>query len=160
MSYISSRNKTFIPVSEIKIGDKVCYKNANDNWYEGVVESEEGEHQCLLAPRKKRGVMVDYGDISLIQEIKELFTYESKKNKNINMYTGINFKLKGKPKSFYLEHNLDKFGLSIDAAFVNWSARTKDFSEKSFCDYVVSKDPHNLICKVADLKTKTQNEKL
>ena len=70
------------------------------------------------------------------------------------MHTGINFKLKGKPKSFNLEHNLDKFGLSIDAAFVNWSARTNDFTEKSFCDYVVSKDPHHLICRPAELTKK------
>lgn len=78
MSYISSKNKSFTPVSKINIGDKVCYKNGNGNWYKGVVVSEEDEHQCLLAPRKKKGVIVDYGDISLIQSVKDLFTYEIK----------------------------------------------------------------------------------
>jgi hypothetical protein len=77
MSYISSRNKSFTPVSEINIGDTVCYKNGNGNWYQGVIKSEEGEHQCLLSPRKKKGVIVDYGDISLIQSVKDLFTYET-----------------------------------------------------------------------------------
>ena len=77
MSYISSKNKAFTPVSVVSIGDSVCYKNGNGNWYKGVVKSEEGEHQCLLAPRKKNGVMVDYGDIVLIQNIKELFTYKT-----------------------------------------------------------------------------------
>lgn len=74
MSYISSENKSFSPVTEVNIGDKVCYKNGNGNWYEGTVKSNEGNQQCLLAPRTKKGVIVDYGDISLIQEIHQLFT--------------------------------------------------------------------------------------
>lgn len=82
MTYLSSRNKIFTPVSKINIGDIVCYKNGNGNWYKGVVTLEEDEHQCMLAPRTKRGVIVDYGDISLIQEMKDLFMYETKsKNK-------------------------------------------------------------------------------
>lgn len=76
MSYISSKNKSFTPVEGTNIGDKVCYKNVNGNWYEGVVETKEENHQCLLAPRKKYGVVVNYGDISLIQNTKELFIYK------------------------------------------------------------------------------------
>ena len=74
-----------MPISEIKIGEKVCYKNGNGNWYEGIVKEKEGEHQCLLSPRKKEGVIVDYGDMSLIQDVAELFRYEIKNikiNKN------------------------------------------------------------------------------
>lgn len=78
MTYISSKNKSFTPVSKINIGDTVCYKNGNGNWYKGIVTNEEGEHQCLLSPSKKRGVIVDYGDMSLIQNTKNLFTYEIK----------------------------------------------------------------------------------
>lgn len=75
MSYISTRNKSFKPVSKVNIGDVVCYKNENGNWYKGIVKKEEGKHQCLLAPRTKSGVVVDYGNISLIQRVEDLFTY-------------------------------------------------------------------------------------
>lgn len=77
MTYIPSKNKTFTPVSKVSIGDKVCYKNGNGNWYEGVVIDENGEHQCLLSPEKKSGIVVDYGNISAIQSLDKLFTYES-----------------------------------------------------------------------------------
>ena len=60
--------------------------------------------------------------------------------------TTINFKRGKKKYKFDLMHNLDEFGLSIDAALINWSARTKDFTEEDFIDYVTSKDPTNLIC--------------
>lgn len=69
--------------------------------------------------------------------------------------TVIHYRLKGKAKKFDLVHNLDEFGLSLDAAFINWSVRATDFSVKSFIEYVVSKDPINLICmtkKVYDSK--------
>lgn len=69
--------------------------------------------------------------------------------------TVIHYKIKGKNKKFDLVHNLDEFGLTLDAAFINWSGRTSDYSVKSFIDYVVSKDPFNLICmtkKVYDSK--------
>lgn len=39
----------------------------------------------------------------------------------------------------------ETFGMSIDGAVENWLMRTKDFSVKSFCDYVESKDS-TIIC--------------
>lgn len=60
--------------------------------------------------------------------------------------TKLNFKLGKKKYSFDLVHNLDEFGLSIDAALINWSARTDIFTEESFIEYIKSKDPLNLIC--------------
>jgi len=44
------------------------------------------------------------------------------------------------------KHNLDEYGLSIEDAFINWEARTTEFSTESFCRYVVSKDPVIFIC--------------
>ena len=49
-----------------------------------------------------------------------------------------------------VEHNLEDFGLDINAAFVNWLARenpNRRFSDR-FCKYVTNKDPENLICRV------------
>lgn len=66
------------------------------------------------------------------------------------MTTTINFKVSGKKKSWTVKHNLHEYGLSIDAAFINWSARVKDNEIKPefFEEYVVDKDPINLKCKV------------
>lgn len=41
--------------------------------------------------------------------------------------------------SFNVYHNLEKFHLLIGSALENWVYRTKTFTEKSFCDYVMSK---------------------
>jgi hypothetical protein len=58
----------------------------------------------------------------------------------------ITFKLKGRPKKFIVYNNLDERGLDIHAAFDNWSVRTSQYTEQSFCEYVISKDPVNIIC--------------
>lgn len=43
-------------------------------------------------------------------------------------------------------HNLqDTFGLSIEDALQNWMFRTRKYTAKSFCKYVMSKDP-SLVC--------------
>lgn len=47
---------------------------------------------------------------------------------------------------FTVLHNLPDFGLNIEDAFANWSARTDHFTIEDFCEYVVSKDPINLKC--------------
>jgi len=47
---------------------------------------------------------------------------------------------------FNVNHNLKDYGLSIEAAFDNGLARTETYSVQDFCDYVVSKDPVNLVC--------------
>jgi len=60
--------------------------------------------------------------------------------------TILNFNRGKKKYKFDLVHNLDEFGLSIDAALMNWSARTDTFTEEDFIEYVKSKDPVNLIC--------------
>lgn len=53
--------------------------------------------------------------------------------------------------TWYLQHNLDDYGLDIEAAFHNYTARLQgnelpDIDK--FCEYVKSKDPLNLICYV------------
>lgn len=60
--------------------------------------------------------------------------------------TTLNFNRGKKKYKFDLVHNLDEFGLSLDAALINWSARTNTFTEDDFIEYVKSKDPVNLIC--------------
>lgn len=68
--------------------------------------------------------------------------------------TEINFKVRGKKKSWKVKHNLYEYGLSIDAAFINWSARAKpdELEPEFFEEYVVDKDPINLRCKVIKQK--------
>ena len=52
----------------------------------------------------------------------------------------ISFNTDDKQHSFDVYHNLKSFGLSIESAFDNWVYRTKKYSVKSFCKYVMSKD--------------------
>lgn len=53
----------------------------------------------------------------------------------------ISFDVNGKPKKFSVFHNLpEKRGLSINDALINWQARTKKFTARSFCNYIKSKD--------------------
>lgn len=49
--------------------------------------------------------------------------------------------------AWVIMNNLYKFGLDIQAAFINYSARVIDgnLNEKDFCQYVMSKDT-NLRC--------------
>jgi len=62
-----------------------------------------------------------------------------RKDHKINWHT-VKFTLKGKDYIFEVVHNLEYFGLDIESALHNWLARTKDFTQKSFMDYVKSKD--------------------
>lgn len=48
-------------------------------------------------------------------------------------------------KKFCIIHNLPDFRLDIDAALQNWLARTDEFTDESFCKYIRSKDPVNII---------------
>lgn len=61
--------------------------------------------------------------------------------------TILKFQLGWRRKDVTIEviHNLPDFGLDIEAAFDNWTARTKVFTARSFADYVKSKDV-NIIC--------------
>lgn len=58
----------------------------------------------------------------------------------------LNFKLNGKDTVWEIAHNLDDFGLDIEAAFVNWEVRTDTHNIEDFIEYVKSKDPVNIIC--------------
>ena len=60
--------------------------------------------------------------------------------------TTINFKEIGLRKEWRIVHNLDEYGLSIDAAFIGYCARTSHVSVEDFCDYVTSKDKVSLVC--------------
>lgn len=62
--------------------------------------------------------------------------------------TTINFKVRGKKRCWQVKHNLHQYGLSIDAAFINWSARADELEPELFEEYVTDKDPINLKCKV------------
>jgi len=48
--------------------------------------------------------------------------------------------------TFTVEHNLNDYGLDIENALWSWMYRTNDLSIESFCKYVISKDPSNLVC--------------
>ena len=63
--------------------------------------------------------------------------------------TTIRFKVGNVPIEFKIISNITSLGLSIDAAVINWSARTSEYTAKSFCDYVKSKDI-NTICMSED----------
>lgn len=52
------------------------------------------------------------------------------------------FDVDGIPNPIKVYHNLpDNFGMSIRDAFENWQFRTRKHTSKSFCKYVMGKDP-------------------
>lgn len=63
-------------------------------------------------------------------------------------HTVIGFNLGRKKMKVDVVHNLPDFGLDIEHAFDNWTARTEDFTSESFALYVGSKDP-NIFCKAS-----------
>lgn len=65
-------------------------------------------------------------------------------NLNKMVHTILKFNVGKKKHRFNLVHNLDDMGLDIEAALINWSVRTNDFSVRSFIEYVRSKDPLNI----------------
>lgn len=55
--------------------------------------------------------------------------------------TQIRFKRGKKQHAFKIYHNLPTtFGLNIECAVDNWLARTDEFTPKSLCAYIKSKD--------------------
>ena len=55
--------------------------------------------------------------------------------------TTIEFRLNKRRISFKVVHNLsDKFGLNMHCAVNNWLTRTNDFTDKSLCEYIISKN--------------------
>lgn len=59
----------------------------------------------------------------------------------------IKFHYKNKPMKFEIVNNLPNYGLCITAAFVCWSARiTGKPNIEAFCEYVIMKEPGELIC--------------
>jgi hypothetical protein len=57
----------------------------------------------------------------------------------------LSFDVNGKHHVFTVYHNLESFGLHIESAYINWIHRTKKVTEKSFCNYIMSKDPQ-IVC--------------
>mgnify|MGYP003395882843 CR=1 FL=1 len=54
----------------------------------------------------------------------------------------VQFNVNGQPVSFSIIHNMPSaFGVSFDCALDNWLARTNEFTEKSLCEYIKSKQP-------------------
>lgn len=49
-------------------------------------------------------------------------------------------------KSFEIVHNVDSYGQDIQHALDSWIARTKNFTDVSFCEYVLSKFDDECIC--------------
>jgi len=47
--------------------------------------------------------------------------------------------------NFEVIHNLKSYGIDIEDAATCWIYRTKKFTAKSFCNYVLSKDP-SFVC--------------
>lgn len=46
---------------------------------------------------------------------------------------------------FVIVHNLPDFGLDINSALQNWLVRTDKFTDENFCEYIMSKDPVNIL---------------
>ena len=46
---------------------------------------------------------------------------------------------------FVIVHNLPDFGLDINSALQNWLVKTDEFTDDNFCQYIMSKDPVNLL---------------
>lgn len=70
----------------------------------------------------------------------------------------IGFKLAGSDRFFTVYHNLEEFNLDIEAALTNWVYRTDDYSEESFCKYVMSKD-EQIVCIPQDQWKRLNEEK-
>ncbi len=68
----------------------------------------------------------------------------SDEEKKIQWVT-LQFTANGKDYSFDVVHNLERFGIGIQAALKSWLARTKGYDIDSFCQYVNEKDP-NIMC--------------
>ncbi len=57
----------------------------------------------------------------------------------------IKFNVDLEPKEFFIIHNLpETFGQSITEALDNWLARTEDFTDSSFVNYINSKDTEHI----------------
>lgn len=62
----------------------------------------------------------------------------------------VHFEVDGKPVDFTIEHNLSDFGLNLEDAVINWTARTSNFTAISLCRYVRGKQRilgSKVICK-------------
>lgn len=58
----------------------------------------------------------------------------------------ISFTVEDKSYGFKVYHNLpEQFGLSMEGALDNWVVRTKKYTAKSLCDYVMSKG-NEIVC--------------
>jgi len=69
------------------------------------------------------------------------------KTETINFRIGT--KLKKKFVKWTFTHNLEEYGLALENAFTCWAARTDNPDDiNDFREYVISKDPLNLVCNV------------
>jgi hypothetical protein len=59
------------------------------------------------------------------------------------IHTTLNFKRGKKNYRFDVLHDIEGGGSSIDAALINWAARTETFTVESFCEYINSKGVHS-----------------
>lgn len=58
----------------------------------------------------------------------------------------IEFKVNERKINFSVVHNLPKtWGMNIENALDNWLPRTKHYTARNFCQYVMSKDP-SFVC--------------
>jgi len=65
----------------------------------------------------------------------------------------ITFNVNEKKIKFSITHNLPKpFGLNIECALNSWLLRTKSFTAKSLCKYILSKDINNIAVPIFKLK--------
>jgi len=71
----------------------------------------------------------------------------SKAAKDLKLFKAdIEFKVNDREVKFSVVHNLPKtWGLNIENALDNWLFRTKHYTAKNFCKYVMSKDP-SFVC--------------
>lgn len=73
----------------------------------------------------------------------------------------IEFNVDKKPVKFVVMHNIpDHFGMSLDDALTNWLYRTKEYTAKSFCAYVRSKQTGFIILTEEEYNEATANKKM
>lgn len=71
-----TKEEIFTPVKIAELGKKVWYKNGNGNWYKGTVvrELQKVVMPAVPPPNNERmAITVDYGDLVLLQNQKDLF---------------------------------------------------------------------------------------
>jgi len=80
-------------------------------------------------------------------EMRQLYDEDEDNDETEFTHSELRFEIGRKKYKFDVVHNLpETFGMNIEGALDNWLARTRKHTVQSFCEYVTSKDPSNIVC--------------